>query len=438
MNENDPFSAFEQERTIIKPGAGRASATPAAPAQPATQTLAGQAGAAAPLPDDLPLPQGLNPLLQLAAPLLSTATQLRAMPQHPNPAALRAALIESVKRFERQAQQRGLPPEHVIGARYILCSFIDECASSTPWGGSGAWSSQSLLVHFHNESWGGEKVFQLLGKLAENVSQQRPLLELLQVVLALGFEGRYRVLDNGRAQLESVSERLASLLREQSGPPPRELSPQWRGVALRPTKLADGLPLWVLAALTGGVLLLVFIALRLSLHGRTDATFETLQAMDVRPATQAPLPPPPAATPRLATLLQAAIARGALQVQDLADKSIVTIAGDGFFEPGSAEVSSAVRPLLTEIAAAMAQLPGPVTVTGHTDNQPIRSLRFPSNFDLSRERANAVRTLLQQTLPAQRLRAEGVADSRPVADNATPAGRARNRRVEITLAVQSN
>lgn len=436
MNENDPFSAFEQDRTIIKPGAGRNAAAPAPVATAAPAAAPAQAAAA--LPDDLPLPQGLNPLLQLAAPLLSAASQLRAMPQHPNPAALRAALIDTVHRFERQAQARGLPPEHVIGARYILCSFVDECASSTPWGGSGAWSSQSLLVHFHNESWGGEKVFQLLGKLAENVVAQRPLLELLQVVLALGFEGRYRVLDNGRAQLDSVSERLASLLREQSGPPPRELSPQWRGVALQPTRLADGLPLWVLAALTAGVLLLVFVALRLSLHGRTDATFETLQALDVRPAAQPAPPPPPAAAPRLAALLQPAIARGAVQVQDLADRSTVTIAGDGFFEAGSAEVAGAVRPLLGEIAAALAQLPGPVTVTGHTDNQPIRSLRFPSNFDLSRERAEAVRQLLAPTVTPQRLRAEGVADSRPVADNATPAGRARNRRVEITLAVQSN
>jgi type VI secretion system protein ImpK len=295
MNENDPFSAFEQERTIIKPGAGRA-----APATAQAQGPAAAAPAAAALPDDLPLPQGLNPLLQLAAPLLSAATQLRSMAQHPNPAGLRAALIESVKRFARQAQAKGLPAEHVVAARYILCSFIDECASSTPWGGSGAWSSQSLLVHFHNESWGGEKVFQLLGKLAENVAGQRPLLELLQVVLALGFEGRYRVIDNGRAQLDSVSERLASLLREQAGPPLRELSPQWRGVALGQAKLADGLPLWVLAALAAGLLLLVFIALRLSLHARTDATFDALQAMDVRAATLTPPPPPPAAAPRLA------------------------------------------------------------------------------------------------------------------------------------------
>ena len=47
----------------------------------------------------------------------------------------------------------------------ILCTLLDESAASTPWGGSGAWSSQSLLVQFHNEGWGGEKVFVLLARL---------------------------------------------------------------------------------------------------------------------------------------------------------------------------------------------------------------------------------------------------------------------------------
>jgi type VI secretion system protein ImpK len=236
MNENDPFSAFEQERTIIKPGAGRA-----APATAQAQGPAAAAPAAAALPDDLPLPQGLNPLLQLAAPLLSAATQLRSMAQHPNPAGLRAALIESVKRFERQAQAKGLPAEHVVAARYILCSFIDECASSTPWGGSGAWSSQSLLVHFHNESWGGEKVFQLLGKLAENVAGQRPLLELLQVVLALGFEGRYRVIDAWPACCASRRGRRCASCRR-SGAASRWVRPSW------PTACRCGCwPRWPLA-----------------------------------------------------------------------------------------------------------------------------------------------------------------------------------------------
>ena len=77
-------------------------------------------------------------------------------------------------------------------------------------------------------------------------------------------------------------------------------------------------------------------------------------------------------------------------------------------------------------------------VTGHTDDQPIRSLRYPSNWHLSQARADSVKALLAGTLKAERLRAEGHADTEPVDDNRTPAGRSRNRRVEVTLAVTPN
>ena len=81
----------------------------------------------------------------------------------------------------------------------------------------------------------------------------------------------------------------------------------------------------------------------------------------------------------------------------------------------------------------MQALPGNVLVTGHSDNQPIRSVRYPSNWHLSQERAAAVKTTLAATLKPERLRSEGRADAEPVEDNATPAGRAKNRRVEVTL-----
>ena len=74
-------------------------------------------------------------------------------------------------------------------------------------------------------------------------------------------------------------------------------------------------------------------------------------------------------------------------------------------------------------------------IAGHTDNQPIRSARFPSNWHLSQERALAVQRLLGASVKPERMKAEGRAESEPVAGNATPADRAKNRRVEITLFV---
>lgn len=432
-NDDDLFSAFESERTVIKPSAGRAP-RPAAPAADATGTQPAAPAAAAPLPE-LPPTAGINPLLQAAMPLLRAAPRIRSMPQHPNPAALRASLVEGVRQFEAAARAQGLPNEQVVAGRYALCTLLDECASSTPWGGSGAWSSHSLLVLFHNESWGGEKVFQLMSKLAQDVPRHRNLLELMYALLALGFEGRYRVIDNGRAQLESVRERLAQLLQKHTPVVDKELSPHWVGAPAGDARLRDGLPVWVVAAGAALLLTLVFVGLRLSLSSRSDATFEQLQALDVpKPAAPTPPPPPaPAPAPRLAAFLQPEIAAGQVEVHDLADRSVVVIRGDGFFEPGSADVASRVRPLLDRIGQALAKVPGQVLIAGYTDNIPIRSLRYPSNWQLSKDRADTVKTLLAGTVAPERLRAEGRADSDPVASNATPAGRAQNRRVEITL-----
>ena len=430
MSEFDPFSAFESERTVIKPSAGRAA-----------RAGATTAGATASFqPDATPLPEvpgsaGLSPLLQVASSLLIAGARIRVMAQHPNPAALRAALVEAVRKFEADARARALPNEQVVAGRYLLCTFVDECASSTPWGGSGAWSSQSLLVLFHNESWGGEKLFQLLGKLAENVGTNRSLLELIYSILALGFEGRYRVLPDGRAQLDTVREKLALMLREQSGSAPHELSPHWAGVPAHAARLRDGIPVWVAATAALLLLALIFVGLRLAISSQSNDTFTSLQALDVKPAAMpAPAPPPPAAAaPRLSGFLKPEIDAGLVEVRDLAERSIITIRGDGLFDPGSAQLAAKVLPLMGRIADELQRTPGQVLVTGHTDNQPIRSIRYPSNWHLSQDRAQAVKDLLSTKVKPERIRSEGLADTQPVTDNATPAGRAKNRRVEITL-----
>ncbi|MGE5116644.1 MAG: type VI secretion system protein TssL, long form, partial [Betaproteobacteria bacterium] len=136
-----------------------------------------------------------------------------------------------------------------------------------------------------------------------------------------------------------------------------------------------------------------------------------------------------------ATFLESDVKAGLVQVRDSADRSVIIIKGDGFFGAGSADVEDRVLPLLGRIRAALAGVPGQVLITGHTDNQPIRSARFPSNWHLSQARADAVKALLAPDVKPERMRAEGRADSEPVGGNATPAERARNRRVEITLFV---
>ena len=121
-------------------------------------------------------------------------------------------------------------------------------------------------------------------------------------------------------------------------------------------------------------------------------------------------------------------------MRDEVDRSVVTLRGDGLFEPASAALTPEREPLMERIADALALVGGQVLVTGHTDSSPIRSARFPSNWHLSQERASSVRKLLvARKVPAERVTAEGRADIESVAGNDSAANRALNRRVEITL-----
>jgi chemotaxis protein MotB len=105
------------------------------------------------------------------------------------------------------------------------------------------------------------------------------------------------------------------------------------------------------------------------------------------------------------------------------------------FPSGSATLDAQADPLLTEIAGLVnIDHVHPIAVEGNTDNVPIHSSMFPSNWELSTARASTVvRYLVSKNVEPQRLSATGYADMRPIASNATPQGRALNRRVEIVL-----
>ncbi|WP_439654604.1 type IVB secretion system protein IcmH/DotU, partial [Type-D symbiont of Plautia stali] len=120
-----------------------------------------------------------NPLVAIANPLINSIAQLRHSVSHDNPAGLRQQLIDLVRRFEVACQQAQLPYETIVGARYCLCTSLDEAAALTPWGSRDVWPRSGLLVTFHNETWGGEKFFQLLARLSQHPQQNILLLELM-------------------------------------------------------------------------------------------------------------------------------------------------------------------------------------------------------------------------------------------------------------------
>ena len=121
-------------------------------------------------------------------------------------------------------------------------------------------------------------------------------------------------------------------------------------------------------------------------------------------------------------------------VRDEADRSVVILKGDELFASASTVVRGRYDPVIDRIALAMNNVSGRILMVGYSDNVPIRSARFASNYELSLERARSVQKQLQNHLTQpERVKAEGRGEMNPIAPNTTPENLARNRRVEITL-----
>lgn len=164
-----------------------------------------------------------------------------------------------------------------------------------------------------------------------------------------------------------------------------------------------------------------------------------------------PLPPPPEAgrflgKPRayeqlrqlqqkLEAFLKNRPEAGDIQIHTTAQGTLIRFRDLLFFDSGKATLRPAVYPLLQELAAILRKIPNEIMVEGHTDNRPIHTIQYPSNWELSTARAAAlVRYFIEQGhLDPRRLSAAGYGKYRPVADNRQESGRQANRRVDIII-----
>ncbi|TFW20082.1 type IVB secretion system protein IcmH/DotU [Duganella callida] len=429
-----PFTAEQDpDSTILMPNPGgrRPASERPAPTEPA-------AAPASPVHVDGAVDLhgcGLNPLVRAAQALLDLVVPLRFVTTAPDMEMLRLRLTVEMRAFETAARASHADAETVAAARYALCTFLDETIASTPWGGS-VWNSRSLLVAFHNEAWGGEKFFLILQRLSQDARANLDVLELMYLCLALGLEGRYRVLPGGLDQLSVLRERLLHLIQQQRGAIEQDLSPHWRGNPPPPPSMLRRVPLWVLVAAAGVILLVLQLTYSWLLNRSSDPVYAQLGAVRAAaPSRNVTATTPGPAPVRVARFLAPEIAEGLVSVSETADRSTVTLRGDGVFASGSAEVMRNQEATIRRIGDALTTVPGKVIVIGHTDNtKPALSARLPSNYDLSKARARTVAALLaERSGPATRYSSEGRGESEPVAPNDNAVNRARNRRVDIVV-----
>jgi type VI secretion system protein ImpK len=395
---------------------------------------------------------GRDALTAAAAPLLQLMGRLHNTANPPDSGDLREWTVRQLGIFGQEAGERSVEPDQLRAAHYALCVSLDDVVLNTPWGNGGGWRTQPLVATFHREAAGEERFFELLRQMCNNPRKSLPVIKLMYLCLSLGFVGRYRASRTGLADIKRIREEVYAIILRQEKAPSPELAPHVKGVSApyRPTSVH--VPLWVAASAGLGVVAAVFAWFAISLNGHSDALqarardvaparmpdIARVPIAETRPAARLPsVPPEPTALDRLRASLRPEIERGLAEVIGTAAQPLVRVAGSGLFAPGSATVQSASRPLLNRIGQALGGEPGRVRVIGYTDDQATRTIAFPSNAQLSAARAQAASAIIAAGLgDASRVSFEGRADAEPIATNATPEGRERNRRIEIVLSRQ--
>jgi chemotaxis protein MotB len=129
------------------------------------------------------------------------------------------------------------------------------------------------------------------------------------------------------------------------------------------------------------------------------------------------------------------IASHTVSIQMGRDGLVISLREAGFFDSGSAVPKPGTLPILRQVAASLGRTPLDLRIEGHTDNVPIHTAEFNSNWELSTARATGIARLIleDKLIPPERLSAAGYAEFHPVANNDTPEGRGENRRVDLVV-----
>jgi type VI secretion system protein ImpK len=394
--------------------------------------------------DELAAPNA-NPIMRAAGPLLVLLGSLRIALLRAPFATLMEQVADAIKFFEKDIRSAGVSDAQANQAKYILCATADDIVQNIPTEDRHVWTQYSMLSRFFGERIGGVRFFEELDRAKQDPVVNYPVLELQHACLALGFQGIHRTSAGGQTALQQIQRNLYETLRRVRPKVVQDLSPRWRGQALAARLGRVRVPVWGVAAVVALLLFGFFLLLRTLLGGDAEAATDALATL--HPNTKlalerrvfAPPPPPPPSTgitqlQRIRAALAPEIAANKLTATQNATRIFIRVGDVASFQPGQATVLSSFLPIIPRIADTLNKEPGQIQVIGHTDNTPIKNIRFPSNWHLSVARAEAVGKLLKQHLAQpNRVTVDGKGAEIPIASNDTAQGRSRNRRVEISI-----
>lgn len=218
----------------------------------------------------------INALIDAASPLIGMVLRVRKLTQLDEVEKLYHNTVDDIMAIESELTEAGYDRAQVLAYRYVLCSFIDEAVMNTPWGADSVWAEHSLLTRFHNETWGGEKVFGILQRLEAEPSKYKELLEFIYLCFCLGFEGRYKVVANGREEFDKIVNRLYEVLRQLRDEEPELQIGATEHVVNTRYRLGHQMPIWAIFAGFGLMLTMIFLFYSLSLANKSSDVLKQL------------------------------------------------------------------------------------------------------------------------------------------------------------------
>lgn len=386
-----------------------------------------------------------NPIITAAAPLLMLLGHLRLNISDIDAEPLATRLADKIEEFEQKIADAGVASEDARIAKFVLCETADDIVLNLPGLDKEAWTKQGMLARFFQVGTPGAGFFKALNKTLADPEAHPDLLELMHACLCLGFEGQYRSLARDDSNLERVRQDVYETLRYFNSRPDDEISPRWQGLSSAMTRTSLRVPLWSVAALALALVTGAFFAMRVLITNEGDALADELLALNpstpviIERASFVPLIEEVKVTTTQIERVRAALAKeidsGGLTVGTKGDFIIVEVNNLVLFQSGKADLKPEFDPIAARIVTALEPEPGSIKIVGHTDNvKPRKSSTFKSNYDLSVARAKAVEKVIASKIgDPSRIAVEGKGEDEPIADNATPEGRARNRRVDLMI-----
>jgi type VI secretion system peptidoglycan-associated protein len=349
---------------------------------------------------------------------------------------------EAIARYD-QSIAAIYPEETRQRAKYVLCATVDDIAQNLPnIGHDGAeWARRSMVVQFFRENIGGDRFWQLVEDVLARPGHNSELIELFHACLAAGFEGRFRVMPDGKRRLHEVMGRLYGALEHPRSLSMIEISPRWKGLAAPLRKVGMLSKLGLAAAVAALLLLVIYTLLRLVLMSTGGDSWTAVRGLTPETPLRlsrvgAPPPQAPDSTQlsRLRQFLAPEIEQKLVTVEEDASTVRVRTTVGQLFQSGSDQLEPGRQELFKRIGRAVEAEKGAVTVEGHADSDKVASIAFPDNLALSKARAEKVAGIIGDVLsnPA-RIDSKGFGDNQPLASNDTPDGKTKNRRVEVVV-----